>query len=382
MFLHREAQMAAIERDLNPSPRLLLGPGPSMVPPRVLRAMATPLLGHLDPEFIAILMDLQDLLRRVFQTGNRLTLAVPGSGTAAMEAALVNLIEPGDRVLACVHGFFGDRLAEISRRLGAEVARLEVPWGQAFDMDAISQSLQERPARIVTLVHAETSTGVRQPEIEAVAAACHRHGALLVLDCVTSLGGLPVEVDAWDIDVAYGAAQKCLSAPPGLSPITVSPRAEEKIRSRRSPVPSLYLDLTMLDKYWNDPPVYHHTASMSLAYALREALRLVMEEGLQERFERHERNAERLWKGLETLSLPPMIPLPFRLPTLTTISLPAALDDAGLRRRLLREFNIEIGPGFGQLAGKVWRIGLMGYAAQAENAKRLVAALREILPRG
>jgi alanine-glyoxylate transaminase/serine-glyoxylate transaminase/serine-pyruvate transaminase len=372
--------MAAIERDLNPSPRLLLGPGPSMVPARVLRAMATPLVGHLDPEFIAILTDLQDLLRRVFQTGNRLTLAVPGSGTAAMEAALVNLIEPGDPVLACIHGFFGDRLAEIARRLGAEVTRLETPWGQAFDVDTLNRALQERPARIVTLVHAETSTGVRQPEIEAVAAACHRHGALLVLDCVTSLGGLPVEVDAWDVDLAYGAAQKCLSAPPGLSPITVSPRAEERLRARRSPVPSLYLDLLMLDKYWNDPPVYHHTASISLAYALREALRLVMEEGLQARFERHERNAERMWKGLEALDLPPMVPLPLRLATLTTVRLPSGLDDAGLRRRLLREFNIEIGGGFGQLAGKVWRIGLMGFSSRPENVLTLLGALQDILP--
>ena len=371
--------MPTIERDLNPSARLLLGPGPSMIPPRVLRAMATPLVGHLDPEFIAILTDLQDLLRRVFQTGNRLTLAVPGSGTAAMEAALVNLLEPGERVLSCVNGFFGDRLAEIAHRLGADVARLEVPWGQAFDVEAISRALDQRPARIVTLVHAETSTGVRQPEIESVAAACHQHGALLILDCVTSLGGLPVEVDAWDVDVAYGAAQKCLSAPPGLSPITVSPRAEEKIRARRSPVASLYLDLLMLDKHWNDPPVYHHTISMSLAYALREALRLVNEEGLPERFERHERNAERLWKGLEALDLPPMIPLPLRLPTLTTISLPSGLDDAGLRRRLLREFNIEIGAGFGQLAGKVWRIGLMGYSSRPENVLTLLGALNEVL---
>jgi alanine-glyoxylate transaminase/serine-glyoxylate transaminase/serine-pyruvate transaminase len=371
--------MAAIERDLDPSPRLLLGPGPSMVPPRVLRAMATPLVGHLDPDFIAILTDLQDLLRRVFQTGNRLTLAVPGSGTAAMEAALVNLAEPGDRVLACVHGFFGDRLAEIARRVGADVTVLEAPWGQAFEVDAIERSLRERPTRIVTLVHAETTTGVRQPEIEAVAAACHRHGALLILDCVTSLGGLPVEVDAWDVDIAYSVAQKCLSAPPGFSPITVSPRAEEKIRARRSPVRSFYLDLLMLDKHWNDPPVYHHTMSISLAYALREALRLVHEEGLQTRFERHEQNAERLWKGLETIDLPPMVPIPLRLPTLTTVTLPAGLDDAGLRRRLLREFNIEIGGGFGKLAGKVWRIGLMGYSSRPENVLTLLGALNVIL---
>lgn len=372
--------MPALDRDLSLSPRLLLGPGPSMVPARVLRAMATPLIGHLDPEFIAILADLQELLRRVFQTGNRLTLAVSGSGTAAMEAALANLLEPGEPVLACVNGFFGARLAEIAERLGGDVHRLEIAWGQAFEVSAIRDALQRQPARLVTLVHAETSTGVRQPEIEAIADACHEQGALLILDVVTSLGGLSVEVDAWDVDVAYGAAQKCLSAPPGLSPITVSPRAEEKMRARRTPIPSLFLDLLMLDKHWNDPPVYHHTMSMSLAYALREALRLVNEEGLPERIGRHERNAERLWKGLEALDLRPMIPLPFRLPTLTTISLPPGLDDAGLRRRLLREFNIEIGAGFGQLAGKVWRIGLMGHSSRPENVLTLLGALGEILP--
>jgi len=259
------------------------------------------------------------------------------------------------------------------------VARLEAPWGRTFDVDEIGRALQARPARIVTLVHAETSTGARQPDIAAVAEVCHRHDALLILDCVTSLGGLPVEVDAWDVDVAYGAAQKCLSAPPGLAPITIGPRAEDKLRNRKTPVASFYLDLSLLDKYWSETPAYHHTASISLAYALREALRLVEEEGLPARFARHQRNAERLWAGLEALGLPLLVPLALRLPSLSTPVLPAGVDDAGLRRRLLHDFNIEIAGGFGQLAGKVWRIGLMGYSSRQENVVTLLGALAELL---
>lgn len=374
--------MSSVDHDLDPSPRLLLGPGPSQVPARVLRAMATPLVGHLDPDFIAVLMDIQTMLRMVFQTHNRLTLAVSGTGTSAMEAALANLVEPGDPLLACVHGYFGDRLAEIARRLGAKVDRLEVPWGNTFEADAIAQALNKRPARVVTLVHAETSTGALQPDIAAIAEACHRHDAVLVLDCVTSLGGLPVEVDAWGVDVAYSASQKCLSAPPGMAPITVSLRAEDKIRSRRAPVSSFYLDLALLGKYWSESPVYHHTAPISLAYALREALRLVKEEGLEKRFDRHRRNAERLWQGLEALGLPLLVPEPLRLPSLSTPRLPAGIDDAGARRRLLQDYNIEIAGGFGPLAGTVWRIGLMGHSSRRENVVTLLGALREVLGAG
>jgi alanine-glyoxylate transaminase/serine-glyoxylate transaminase/serine-pyruvate transaminase len=367
--------------DLNPSPRVLLGPGPSLVPARVLRAMATPLVGHLDPDFLAIMAEVQELLRFVFQTRNPFTLAIPGTGTAGMEAALRNLIQPGDRVLACIHGFFGERMADISARCGAEVERLERPWGEVFDPEQIAGKLKAGTFRLVTLVHAETSTGAWQPGIDVIAKACHDRGALLVLDCVTSLGGLPVEIDAWDVDVAYSASQKCLSAPPGLAPITLGPRAEQAIAHRKGPVPSFYLDLSLLHRYWGEQPAYHHTAPISTVYALREALRLVDEEGLQARFDRHRANAALLWTGLEALALPPLMPTEIRLPTLTTPRLSAGCDDAGIRASLLRQYNIEIAGGFGPLAGKIWRIGLMGFSSRRENVRLLLGALQDLLGR-
>lgn len=365
--------------DLDPAPRLLLGPGPSMVPARVLRAMATPLVGHLDPGFLQVMADIRDLLRLVFQTGNEWTLAVSGTGTAAMETALGNLTEPGDRVLACIHGYFGDRLAEIARRHGAEVRRLERAWGEVFDPDEIRRALRSEPVKLVTLVHAETSTGALQPGIGEIAAAVHQAGAMLVLDCVTSLGAVPVEIDAWGVDVAYSAGQKGISAPPGLSPITIGPRARQAIEGRRSPPASFYFDVKLLAKYWSDSPAYHHTAPISTGYALREALRLVQEEGLAARFARHQANAEQLWRGLEELHLPLLVPPAHRLPSLTTPRLPDGLDEAALRLRLLTDYNIEIAGGFGPLAGKVWRIGLMGHSSRKENVVTLLGALREIL---
>jgi alanine-glyoxylate transaminase/serine-glyoxylate transaminase/serine-pyruvate transaminase len=367
--------------DLNPSPRLLLGPGPSMVHPRVLRSMATPLVGHLDPDFLSILADVRQLLQYAFQTSNELTLAVSGTGTAGMEAALCNLIEPGDRVLACIHGFFGQRLADMGKRHGAAVEILEAPWGKTFEPDAIRAALRAAPPKLVTLVHAETSTGARQPEIETIARYVHEAGALLVLDVVTSLGGLPVSVDAWDIDVAYSASQKGLSAPPGLAPLTVGPRALEAIRKRSHP-PVFYFDLLQLQRYWGDPHAYHHTAPISTFYALREALRLVAEEGLPARHRRHQENAERLWHGLEGFGLQMLVEEPLRLPTLSTPCLPPGVEEALLRRRLLEEFGIEIAGGFGPLAGKIWRIGLMGHSSQKENVVLLLAALKELLARG
>ncbi len=371
--------MSAKVGDLNPSSRILLGPGPSMCHPRVLRAMATPLVGYMDPDFLSVMADIKTLLQYAFQTENTWTFAVPGTGTSAMEAAVANLVEPGEGVLACVNGFFGQRLAEMARRYGGQVDTLERPWGEVFDPDEIETALQARPAKVVTLVHAETSTGALQPEIGAIAEICHRHGALLVLDCVTSLGGLPLEVDNWGVDVAYSAAQKCLSAPPGLSPITISDRVREVLSQRASPPPTFYLDLTLIARYWSDQPAYHHTAPISTGYALREALRLVQEEGLEARFARHRVNAERLWLGLEAMDLPPFVPKDHRLPTLTTVRLPEGLDEAQVRRRLLQDYNIEIAGGFGPLAGKIWRIGLMGHSSQREFVTLLLAALGEIL---
>lgn len=371
--------MSKIYTDLNPSPRLLLGPGPSMVHPRVLRVMATPLVGHLDPDFLIILAEVRDLLRFLFQTQNELTLAIPGTGTAGMEAALSNLITPGDHMLACIQGYFGERLADMGARYGAEVARLERPWGEVFDPEEINLALQSHPAKIITLVHAETSTGALQPHIKEVAEACHRHGGLLVLDCVTSLGGLPVEIDAWEVDVAYSASQKALSSPPGLAPITVSSRAREVITKRSSRPPVFYFDLTLLERYWSDQPTYHHTAPISTTFALREALRLIHEEGLPNCFRRHHEAAEMLWQGLEGLGLELFIPPETRLTTLTTPLLNNDMDDVGIRRRLLDSYNIEIAGGFGPLAGRIWRIGLMGYSSRKENVRLLLAALEDLL---
>ncbi|MBN2549874.1 MAG: alanine--glyoxylate aminotransferase family protein [Anaerolineales bacterium] len=365
--------------DLNVSSRILLGPGPSMVSPRVLRAMATPVLGHLDPQFLTIMEEQQQLLRMVFQTQNELTLSIPGTGSAGMEAALCNFIEPGDQVLVAIMGFFGERLAEMAQRYGALVDRVEKPWGEVFDPVEIEEALKAKTYKLIALVHAETSTGALQPGIAEIAAAAHRHGALLVLDTVTSLGGMPVEIDAWQVDVAYSAAQKSLSCPPGLAPLTVSPRAREVLHKRKTPLTNWYLDLNGLEKYWQPPHAYHHTAPISLHYALREGLRMVEEEGLAARFERHRFNANLLWEGLDALDLPPLVQPRHRLTTLTTPQIPVSIDDLAVRQRLLEEYNIEIAGGFGPLKGKVWRIGLMGFSSRRENIALLLAALDQIL---
>lgn len=365
--------------DLNTPSRILLGPGPSMVSPRVLRTMTTPLLGHLDPEFLKVMDEEQELLRRMFQTQNELTLSIPGTGSAGMEAALCNFIEPGDAVLVCVLGFFGERLCEMAKRYHAQVDRLDRPWGEVFDPAQIEQALKGKSYKLVALVHAETSTGALQPGIPEIAAAAHRNGALLVLDTVTSLGGIPVEIDRWGVDVAYSAAQKSLSCPPGLAPLTVSERAREVLKNRQTPVANWYLDLSGLEKYWGQPRAYHHTAPISLHYALREGLRMVMEEGLEARFARHRANAEFFWQGLEALDLPPLVPLSHRLATLTTPQIPAGVDDLMVRNRLLEDYNIEIAGGFGPLKGKVWRVGLMGFSSRKENILLLLSALDSIL---
>jgi alanine-glyoxylate transaminase/serine-glyoxylate transaminase/serine-pyruvate transaminase len=366
-------------QDLNITPRILLGPGPSMVAPRVLNALSYPLVGHLDPQFLTLMQEVQQLLRFVFQTENELTVPVSGTGSAGMEAALCNFIEPGDNVLIAVLGYFGERMVEMAGRYGAQVDRIDRPWGEAFDPDEIKTALSQKKYKLLALVHAETSTGVLQPGIAEIAAAAHDNGALLVMDTVTSLGGMPVEIDAWGVDIAFSGTQKSMSAPPGLAPLTISPRAREVLRNRSVPVGNWYLDLSLLEKYWGSERTYHHTAPINSNYALREALRMVAEEGLEERFARHRSNAEVLWAGLEDLDISLLVPEENRLTTLTTAVIPPGVDDLGLRKTLLNEFNLEIAGGFGPLAGQIWRIGLMGYSSRFENIILLLAALREIL---
>ena len=358
--------------------RILLGPGPSTVDPRVLRVMAAPLLGHLDPFFLELMDRTQLMLRQVFETQNPLTLAVPGTGSAGMEAALANMIEPGDSVLVCSNGFFSLRMVEIARRYGAQVQVITRPWGEIFTPTEIKHALEAQPAKIVALVHAETSTGALQP-LDEIAPVVHAHGALLLVDAVTSLGGLPVRVDETGIDICYSGSQKCLSCPPGLAPITLSQRAEQVLSTRKTPVASWYLDLNLLRKYWGAECAYHHTAPISTFYAFYEGLRLAVAEGLEARWERHARNARLLWDGLEALGLTLHVPLEHRLPSLTTVHTPDGVDDLQIRGRLLNEYNLEIGGGLGELKGKVWRIGLMGYSSRPENVLLLLAALGKLL---
>ena len=366
--------------DLNIIPRTLLGPGPSDVHPRVLQALAYPPVGHLDPQFLALMDQVQAMLRFLFQTENGLTLAISGTGTAGMEAAFANFVEPGDSVLIGVSGYFSQRMVDMASRYGAQVRRLERPWGEVFTADEIEDALRTQPAKLVALVHAETSTGALQPLAE-IASVVHRHGGLLLADCVTSLGGLPVQIDAWEVDIAYSGTQKCIGAPPGLAPFTVGPRASEILRQRKSKVPNWYLDLTTLAQYWGPARAYHHTAPINMTYALAEALRMIQEEGLEARFARHRAHAELFWAGLEEMDLGLHVDRQHRLPTLTTVRVPAGVDELAVRKALLERYNVEVGGGLGALKGQVWRVGLMGYSSQQRNVTLLLAALREILGR-
>jgi len=364
-----------------PPQRMLLGPGPGMPHPRVLQALGAPTLGHLDPVMLRIFNEEQTLLRFLFQTQNAWTFALSGTGTAGMEAALANLIQPGDAVLACVKGYFGARLAEMAGRLGASVDRIERPLGEIFAPEEIGAAISRGRYKLLTIVHAETSTGVEQKWIRAISDATHAAGTLLVLDTVTSLGGVPVTIDEWDVDVAYSASQKNLGAPSGLAPITVGPRARRAIENRTSPVSSFYLDLEHYWNYWNEAHAYHHTASAALHYALHEGLRVIAEEGLEATFARHRANAELLWTGLERLGASPFVPVDYRLPSLTTARVPAGCDPQKIRARLLEEYGIEIAAGFGALKDQVWRIGLMGYSSRPENISAFLDALGELLSR-
>jgi alanine-glyoxylate transaminase/serine-glyoxylate transaminase/serine-pyruvate transaminase len=365
-------------KSINPGDRLLMGPGPSDVPTRTLQAMAAPCIGHLDPYFLSLMDETQHLLRFVFQTENALTIPVSGTGSAGMETCLVNLVEPGDRVLVCVNGVFGTRMADIVNRIGGRLKLVEAEWGQAVDPETVRRSVRQDPPKVLTVVHAETSTGVCQP-LEDLAAIANEAGVLFLVDTVTSLGGLPVALDRMGIDAAYAGTQKCISGPPGLAPVSFSPAAVDALERRRSPVVSWYLDLGMVRDYWGSARKYHHTAPVNMIYGLREALRQIAEEGLDERFERHRLNHRALVAGLETMGLKMLVSEPLRLPMLNTVRIPEGADDLKTRRMLLAEFGIEIGGGLGPLAGRVWRVGLMGHSCRRRNVMLFLAALECVL---
>lgn len=363
--------------ELNVPSRLLLGPGPSNVHPRVYRAMMAPVIGYLDPAFLQLLDDTQRPLRTVFRTENDMTIAISGTGTAGMEAAVYNVVEPGDTVVVGQNGFFGSRLAEMARRCGAEVVSVEAEWGRIIEPDQIRMALNDHPrVKMVAIVHGETSTGVLQP-VEEISRIVHEHDALLLVDAVTSLAGCELPIDEWGIDICYSGTQKCLSAPPGMSPVTFSEAAMDVIAKRREPVRSFYVDVSMLRRYWGTDKarVYHHTPPMTMLYALRESLRVVLEEGLEARIARHRRNADGLAAGLEAMGLQLHAQEGYRLPPLTSVKVPEGVDEMKLRQGLLREHNIEVGGGIGELQGRVLRIGLMGFSSTEANVLSLLYAL-------
>ena len=363
---------------LCPPRRLLFGPGPSMVDPRVYEAMSKPLVSHLDPYFFEIAEDIRKLLQLAFGTANAFSMVISGTGSAGMETAVVNFVEPGSKFAVLANGYFCDRITEMGRRQGAEIVRLEKPWGETFSDEEAGDFIRREKPRVVAFVHAETSTGALQPG-GGICAAAHEVGALVIGDCVTSLGGMPVRVDETGIDIAYSGSQKCLSCPPGLAPITVSPRALERLRARQSPIPSWYLDLKLLDDYYSEAHRYHHTAPISMFYALREALVLVAEEGLENRWARHARNHAAFVAGIEAMGMKMHVAPSHRLWSLNTPAVPPGVDDLKVRRRLMADHGIEILSGFGPLAGKVFRIGLMGASSSRENVLLLLEAMQRVL---
>jgi alanine-glyoxylate transaminase/serine-glyoxylate transaminase/serine-pyruvate transaminase len=362
----------------NPPKRVLLGPGPSPVNPRVLEAMSLPVIGHLDPKFLEIMDQSMAMLREIFQTQNRLALPMSGTGSAGMETCFANLLEPGDAVLIGVNGVFGTRMVDVAQRCGAEVDSVEAEWGAALDPQGFKSALAKKQYKLVALVHAETSTGVLQP-LDDIAKLVKSDGALLLVDTVTSLGGAPARVDELGIDACYSGTQKCLSCPPGLSPVTFSERAVQVVRSRKSKVQSWYLDLSMIEKYWGNERVYHHTAPISMNYALHEALRIVVEEGLEAAWQRHKHVHETFIREMRALELEPAVTEGIRAPMINAVKIPAGVDDAKVRQRLYDDFDIEIGAGLGPLKGKIWRVGLMGHGAREENIQLLAKALKALI---
>ena len=358
--------------------RLLLGPGPSNADPVVLAAMDRQPIGHLDKAYLSLMDEVQVLLRYAWQTNNRLTLPVSGTGSAAMEATLANVVEPGDKVLVGVNGYFGHRLVDMAGRYGAEVSTINRPWGEVFTPAELRTALETHRPQILALVHAETSTGVCQP-MEGIGDLCREYDCLLILDTVTSLGGVPLFLDEWKVDLAYSCSQKGLSCPPGSSPFTMGDRALAKLNNRKSKVTNWYLDMSLLSNYWGNGRTYHHTAPVNMTYAIREALRLVAEEGLEARWNRHRQAAEYLWDGLEEMGLTCHVPREYRLPTLTTVRVPDGVDAKAVTGRLIDEHNLELGGGLGDLAGQVWRVGLMGYNAKKSSVDTFLAAFKQVL---
>jgi alanine-glyoxylate transaminase/serine-glyoxylate transaminase/serine-pyruvate transaminase len=355
-----------------------MGPGPSDVAPTVLKAMSAPLLGHLDPVFVKMMDEIKAMLRQVFLTKNDMTFPISGTGSAGMEFCCVNLIEPGDEVVIGVNGVFGTRMVDVAERCGAKVTKVEAPWGRIIEAQQIADALKGRKPKFVAVVHAETSTGALTP-VEEIAKLAREAGALMLIDTVTSLGGCPVRLDDWGIDAVYSGTQKCLSAPPGLSPVSLSPRALEVATKRKTKVQSWYLDVNLLASYWGEQRAYHHTAPISMNYALHEALRLVLEEGLENRWHRHEQNHLALKAGLKELGLGIASQEGHQLWQLNAVTVPEGADEAGVRKKLLTDFNIEIGAGLGPLKGKVWRIGLMGATSTKENVAKVLSALKASL---
>ncbi|MHA1208881.1 MAG: pyridoxal-phosphate-dependent aminotransferase family protein [Candidatus Freyarchaeota archaeon] len=363
--------------ELAPPSRILLGPGPSNVDPRVLRAMSMSLVGHLDPYFLEIMDEVMELLRYVFRTKNRFTIPISGTGSAGMETCLVNLVGQGDEVVVGVNGFFGQRMSEIVKRCGGTPIEVRENWGEALKAESVEDALANSNAKLVALVHAETSTGVLQP-LEEISKIAKRYGALLLADTVTSLGGVELEIDQHGVDISYSGTQKCLNCPPGLSPITLNEKAAEFVKDREGKIQSWYLDLNLIEKYWEEDRVYHHTAPISMIYALREALRIIYEEGLEERWKQHLKSSQALIRGLNAMGLE-TLSTRNRLPSLTAVKIPEGVSDVNVRRTLLNDFNMEIGGGLGELKGKIWRIGLMGINACERNVILVLEALERAL---
>ncbi len=366
-------------REINLPARILMGPGPSNVHPRVMQALSSPTVGHMDPTFIELMDSTVELLREVFQTKNFLTLPVSGTGSAAMEAALGNILEPGDTVIIGLNGFFGDRMSQMASRWDVEVVLVEAEWGHIIEPEAIGKELRRhKKVKLVAMVHAETSTGVLQP-LEEIGKLAHEHGALYLVDTVASLAGCHIPVDEWGIDICYSGSQKCLSCPPGIAPITLNDAAIQALDNRKSKVHSWYLDLSLIKYYWGTGRTYHHTAPINMIYALREALRVVLEEGLENCFARHHRNGCALRAGLEAMRLKFLAPESYRADMITAVMVPDGVDGEGVRQVLLNDFNIEISGGLGPLKGKIWRVGLMGQSSKASNVLGFLTALEQIL---